>query len=75
MPKAIKVVNTAFVTFTIPVPWDDLLEMDIEALNDLAQEEWYGAQGKGYLSDIGYTLNGHEGQNLLIEVTAQTEEE
>lgn len=74
MPKAIKVINTIFVTFTFSIPWCDLLEMGTEAFNDFIQKEWSSDGGKGHLENIDYTAKSLKGQALLIEVTAEAEE-
>jgi len=68
------------ITFKMFIPWDDLLEMDIDAMNDEAQEQYNridadgNPQQAGYICDISYRLVDRKDQQLVIEVSCLVED-
>jgi hypothetical protein len=62
------------VTVIIPVDFSDLIDCDIEALNDLADDRVLGPLTErafvSGLMDLSYAVVGHKGDTLHIQVIA-----
>jgi hypothetical protein len=59
-----------FITVTIDMPLSDFIDNEFEGVLDLISE---GATGSELLSDISYSVVGHDGDTLKIKVTGSIE--
>lgn len=62
--------ENGFITVTIDMELSSFIDNDLEGVLDLIS---HGATGSELLSDIGYSVVGHQGDTLKLKVTGSIE--
>lgn len=60
------------ITVVVNIDLSEIIDNDLDGLNDIMSER---ATGSVLLTDIGYSVVGHEGDTLLIRVTGHLDDE
>lgn len=65
--------NQGYLTVTVPIDFDTLVDTDLEGLDDILDGLILGDNVSGSLSDISWKPVGTRGNAVLLEVTAKPE--